>query len=289
VAGEVFVRPMKAEEIAFALRLAAAEGWDPGDEDGACFYRTDPEGFLLAEADGAPVGCISAVAYGPDFGFIGLFIVRADARGRGYGSRLWDAAMARLGGRCIGLDAVLEERERYARFGFRAQYANARFAGRAPWTLQPSAAAAPDRPLVHSIGEVPPPALRAYDRACFPADRGDFVARWTAMPGCRALAVYGDGQVRGYGVIRTCGGGFKVAPLFADDAACAEALFRGLTEHVPAGREVYLDVPEANPAGAALAAGLGMAEVFRTLRMYRGEVPPVDLSRVFGVTSLELG
>jgi hypothetical protein len=38
-----------------------------------------------------------------------------------------------------------------------------------------------------------------------------------------------------------------------------------------------------------LASGLGTAEVFRTLRMYRGEVPPVQLSRVFGVTSLELG
>ena len=109
------------------------------------------------------------------------------------------------------------------------------------------------------------------------------------MPGCRALAVLEDGQVRGYGAIRACRTGHKVAPLFADDAPCAEALLRGLAERVPAGQEVFFDVPEANPAGAALASGLGTAEVFRTLRMYRGEVPPVQLSRVFGVTSLELG
>lgn len=145
--------------------------------------------------------------------------------------------------------AVLDEQERYARFGFRPYYANARHARSAPWTFQAPANAAQDPPLVCSIGDVPPAVLRAYDRGCFPADRGDFASRWTAMPGCRALAVLEDGQVRGYGAIRACRTGHKVAPLFADDAPCAEALLRGLAERVPAGQEVFFDVPEANPAG----------------------------------------
>jgi GNAT superfamily N-acetyltransferase len=126
--GTVDIRPMRAGEMGFAIGLAAKEGWDPGLADARCYRHTDPEGFLVGEVDGEPVGCISAVTYGADFGFVGLFIVREELRGRGYGSAIWDAGMRRLEGRTAGLDAVLEEQERYARFGFRAAYSNVRYA-----------------------------------------------------------------------------------------------------------------------------------------------------------------
>ncbi|CAN5678757.1 hypothetical protein BH11ARM2_BH11ARM2_21040 [soil metagenome] len=43
----------------------------------------------MAILDGEPVGCISAARYGDDLGFIGLYIVRPDYRGRGHGIALW--------------------------------------------------------------------------------------------------------------------------------------------------------------------------------------------------------
>ncbi|MGB2646710.1 MAG: GNAT family N-acetyltransferase, partial [Pseudolabrys sp.] len=39
----------------------------------------------------------------------------------------------------------------------------------------------------------------------------------------------------------------------------------------------------------ALAQDLGLAPVFETARMYTGDIPPLALERVFGVTTLELG
>ena len=97
------IRRMTAKEVAFAIDLAAGEGWNPGIHDGACFYATDPAGFFVAELDGELVGSISAVAYNDSFGFMGLYIVKPEFRGIGIGTRLWEAGMAYLTGHNIGL------------------------------------------------------------------------------------------------------------------------------------------------------------------------------------------
>ena len=87
---------MRPEEIALAADWAAAEGWNPGLADAACFATVDPEGFLIGELDGAPAATISCVNYDERFAFLGFYIVRPDLRGRGYGLRIWNAAIAPL-------------------------------------------------------------------------------------------------------------------------------------------------------------------------------------------------
>jgi hypothetical protein len=53
---------MRREEIAFAIDLAAREGWNPRLHDAECFFAADPGGFLMGEPLGEAVGCISAVS-----------------------------------------------------------------------------------------------------------------------------------------------------------------------------------------------------------------------------------
>ena len=72
---EVRIRVMQADEVGFAIDLAAAEGWKPGVCDAQAFYETDPEGFFIGLLNDEPIGCISAVSYKGRFGFIGLYIV----------------------------------------------------------------------------------------------------------------------------------------------------------------------------------------------------------------------
>src|SRR5215210_8936288 len=93
---DLVIRPGSRGELDLTVEWAANEGWNPGLSDAECFYAADPEGFLLAFRDGEPVASISVVRYGSDFGFLGLYIVRPNLRGRGYGYQLWRAGMAHL-------------------------------------------------------------------------------------------------------------------------------------------------------------------------------------------------
>jgi GNAT superfamily N-acetyltransferase len=117
---------MRPDEIALAADWAAAEGWNPGLADATCFATVDPAGFLIGELDGAPAATISCVNYDARFAFIGFYIVRPDLRGRGYGLRMWAAAIAHAGTRVVGLDGVVAQQQNYRKSGFALAHANIR-------------------------------------------------------------------------------------------------------------------------------------------------------------------
>lgn len=273
-------RIMTPADLDAAIGWAADEGWNPGLADAARFRAADPEGFLALHEDGAPVASISVVRYGERFGFLGLYIVRPDRRGRGLGHALWRAGMAHLGDRVVGLDGVVAQQANYARSGFVAAHRSVRYAG------APAIVAAHD-PTVRPADAALLPALVAFDRAHFPATRAAFLRGWLLGAGHVARVRVVDGAVVGYGVRRPCRAGSKIGPLFARDPATAEALALALIEG--AGGPVALDVPEPNAAGAALARRLGLAPVFETARMYRGPAPDLPISQVYGLTTFELG
>jgi GNAT superfamily N-acetyltransferase len=276
------IATMTAADVAFAIGLAAAEGWNPGTDDAAAFFAADPEGFLVGYLGDQPVGCISAVSYGGTFGFIGLYIVVPEHRGKGHGIALWRRAIARLARHNIGLDGVPAQQDNYRRSGFRLAYGNARFEHVGP-------VAPPSTRVLVPLAGIPFAQLAAYDRRFFPASRDAFLRHWIAQPGARGVAAVADGALQGYGVIRPCRTGSKIGPLFAADPAIADDIFRALRSRVDVGAPVYLDVPETNAAALALADRHAMRRVFGTARMYTGEFPDLPLANIFGVTSFELG
>ena len=107
---ELRIRTMRPDEIPIAVEWAAAEGWNPGLANSACFATVNSDGFLVGELDGAPVATVSCINYDARFAFLGFYIVRRDVRGRGYGLRIWNAAMSHAGARVIGLDGVVGQR-----------------------------------------------------------------------------------------------------------------------------------------------------------------------------------
>jgi hypothetical protein len=275
------VRRMKADEVDLIREWAAAEGWNPGRYDGPCFFATDPDGFFVGELGRRPVACLSCVAYDDGFGFLGQYIVAPDCRGRGYGLRTWQAGLAHLGGRNVGLDGVLAQQGNYERSGFRFANHHIRYTGQGGGAVPPG--------LVR-LSAVPVDELVAYDRTCFPAPRPGFIRAWVTLPESVALGCVRDGRLAGYGGLRRSADGYKIGPLFADDDGAADLLLRGLAAE--AGSHPFcLDVPEAaaHPSAERLAKSFGMREVFRTARMYTRGVPPIRSDRVYGITTMELG
>jgi ribosomal protein S18 acetylase RimI-like enzyme len=275
------VRAMRPDEIAIAVDWAAAEGWNPGLVDAACFATVDADGFFIGELDGAPAAMVSCVNYDASFAFIGFYMVRADLRGRGYGLRLWKSAVAHAGQRVIGLDGVVAQQPNYKKSGFALAYANVRYGGILAAPGAPAAATT-------ALTDVPLAVVAASDRTVFPAPRAAFLRAWIDAPGHLGRALLRDGRLVAWGVIRPCRTGHKIGPLVADDRAAAETVLAALLA-ARGGGEIFLDVPSVNREAVALAQGLGLTPVFETARMYTGAIPQLRLERVFGVTTFELG
>ena len=275
------IRTMRPEEIALAVDWAAAEGWNPGLGDAACFATVDPGGFLIGELDGAPAATISCLHYDARFAFLGFYIVRPDLRGHGHGLGIWNAAVAHAGARVIGLDGVVAQQESYRKSGFKLAYANVRYGGTVAAPPAPQADIVP-------LSDVPFAAVEADDATVFPAPRPAFLRAWIGASGHIGRALVRDGRLAAWGVIRPCRTGRKVGPLVADDRATAETVLSALLA-AAGGGEVFLDVPSLNRDAVALAESLGLAPVFETARMYTGAIPPLRLDRLFGVTTFELG
>ncbi len=277
---ELDIRPASRDDLAIMTEWAAAEGWNPGHHDADAFHPTDPEGFLIGWQGDQPVSCISVVSYDDTYGFLGFYIAHPEHRGQGHGLATWQAGIARLGDRTIGLDGVVDQQPNYERSGFVLAERNVRYGG------IPTVGPAGDHPLVELTDLSP--ALAAYDAAMVPAPREAFLRHWVNPDHRRTLGYVEDGQIRGYGTIRACREGHKIGPLFADTPAIAEALFNALVTPL-GGQPVAIDVPEPNREAVALATRHGLTPVFETARMYRGRAPSLPLDRIYGITSFELG
>ncbi|MDF5732645.1 MAG: GNAT family N-acetyltransferase [Rhizonema sp. PD38] len=274
------VRLMKRSELDLIIDWAAAEGWNPGIYDAECFYQADRCGFFVGELNNELVASISAVAYSKHFAVIGFYIVKPQFRGRGFGMKMWRAAMAYLGiERNISLDGELAQQENYQKSGFQIAYRHLRYEAKGGGVV-PSG--------IVELKSVPFEKLLAYDQEFFPAERSQFLRLWINRPNSTALGVVRDGHVVGYGVIRPSYTGLRIGPLYADDEQIAEQLLLALLAFASDAR-VFLDVPDANPEAIKLAQRYGMNPVSEVARMYNKEIPNLPINRVFAVTCVEVG
>ena len=261
---------------------ATDEGWNVGLTDPLAFLAADPEGFLMGRVDGEPLVSISVVKQGAGFGFLGFYIARPKVRGQGYGMRIWNAGMACLAGRNVGLDGLVAQQGNYRKSGFDLAWNNVRFEGAAPELSPPAGVTLVD------ARAVPFDRLAAYDRRFVPADRDAFLALWLGLPQRASRVALRDGEIVGLAVMRACPAAFKVGPVYAASPEIAAGLVSGLAKELKP-RAVAIDVPDMNAPAIALAERIGLKPSSMSARMYTGPAPAIDRAGLFGVTSLELG
>jgi hypothetical protein len=271
-----------AEDVQRMADWAGDEGWNPGNTDALAFHAADPGAFLIGRLDGEPVTCISVVRYGTALGFLGFYIARPQVRSKGYGIKVWDAGMARLRGRNVGLDGVVAQQHNYKKSGFRSAWNNIRHEG------TPAEVGSPRGVSLVDARSIAFDKLAAFDRRFFPEARESFLAPWISLPERAAMVALKDGKPVGFAVMRACRAASRVGPLFADSAEIAGALVSALAVKTGA-TTVAIDVPDRNKPAVRLAEQMGLKPSFETARMYTGPDPAVDYAGLFGVTSLELG
>jgi GNAT superfamily N-acetyltransferase len=277
------IRNMTFDEVRdIAIKWAGEEGWNPGINDATPFFNADPKGFYVGLLDGEPIACKSAVAYDDHFGFMGFYIVKPEYRRKGYGYRLWKYALESLGTRNSGMDGVLSQQANYQKSGYKIAYRNIRYEGLAQ--LYPE----DTHGIFHYTGKWFEELVR-YDAGLFPAQRSRFLEYWVNQPFSTTLISMDNIKINGYGTIRKCMIGYKIGPLLGDNTDICRSLFMGLNNFVEEGSIIYFDTPEPNRAAVELAESSGMKYVFETARMYNRGEPKLDINKIFGITTFELG
>jgi len=275
---------MTLDELPLLAGWATDEGWNPGVGDLDVAWALDPEAFIALRRDDELVGGGTVLSYDGAMGFMGLFIVRPDHRGKGLGTTLWEHRVELLAARLrpgatIGMDGVFDMVPFYEHGGFRLAHRDLRFQGSAPGSPGPD---------VVDASTVPFGQLAAFDAAHLGVDRAAFLGAWTQRPGVRSFAVVDDSGLTGYAVLRPCAVGFKTGPFLARSPEVAEQLL-GAVLKAAAGAQLQVDVPEPNSSGVRMLQSLGFTESFGCARMYRGAEPQVPVDQVYGVTSFEFG
>lgn len=285
---DVSIERLDERGVAELLALAADEGWDPGIGDAEAFHAADPDGFYGLRSDGRLAVGLSIVRLAPAQAFLGLYIAAPPYRGRGLGLRLWTDALDRFAGTTVGLDGVVAQQANYARSGFVMHHRNVRFAG----TPQP---AAPPTEHVRTASVADLSALADLDTAVGGIARRRFTDIWFRADETSertTLVVQRDDRIVAAATVRRCRAACKIGPLLVGSGATGARDARTLVDviaHRHPGETMLLDVPAPNGAASSLAADYGLEPVFETARMYLGDPPAIDLERLFGVATFELG
>jgi len=275
------ISTMTLDDLKIAISWAKREGWNPGLHDAECFFKADPNGFFKGTIDNKIIAVGSAVAYGDEYGFCGLYIVDKDYRGKNFGFELTKARLNYLGDRLTGIDGVLEMTDKYSKIGYVKQHENIRFKYSSNFEFI-------NNINIVDLSSVDFAKLSNYDRKYFPAKRDNFLKSWISQHDSFALSYIQNNSLQGYGVIRKCIAGHKIGPLFAENQEIANHIFQALVNKA-ASNEIYIDMPEPNPAVKQFIKDYSLKEVFYTTRMYRNGMPNINLNNIFGITTFELG
>ncbi|WP_320674527.1 GNAT family N-acetyltransferase [Prochlorococcus sp. MIT 1341] len=291
------IKPLEAADIPLVTEWARQEGFAPGNGDVGIYQHTDRQGLWVGWLGEKPIGCIAGVRYNSEYGFLGLFLVIPEERGHGYGVQLWQHALEHLADLpCIGLEAALNRIDDYKKWDFSVSSSTTR------WQWFGDGAGASKTPYNYdeqhgelkllSGQSIPPSSVQAYDAMREPSPRPHFIADWIKHPAGTVMAlVDSNGCCHGFGRIRPClltkGEGWRIGPLLANSQDLAEILLNSLIRRHPGA--VLLDAPGSNPLADQLFERLGFKALSTTVRMYRGQQPPISMKDVYGLACLELG
>ncbi len=285
ILNELQFQKLSFKDLKTLVQWAKKEGWNPGSYDAGAYWATDPDGFYGYFYDGALIAGGSIISYNKEFGFMGFFIVKPEYRSIGIGRKLWyqrrDTLLARLNkGASIGMDGVVDMQPFYQKGGFETAFRDIRYEkiGES-FDLDKN---------ISAIEENDTPSILKYDKRCFGFPRPQFIVPWLKLPENKTFKYMKNNQIKGFAIVRKADTGYRIGPLFADNENIAKELYMACLNSV-VGEPLCLDIPLINKKASNLMKQFNAKYVFECARMYYGEAPNIEIDKVYGITTFELG
>jgi predicted N-acetyltransferase YhbS len=286
-AEKIQIRLLDRRDVAEAMRLKEAAGWNQTEDDWRRLLRLGPRGCFAATVGGKVVATTTTTVYGRALAWVGMVLVDQRFRRKGIATALVRAALDGLeaeGVEAVKLDATPEGAPVYEGLGFEAELRIERWigtaGGRTPESGTPGDAA--PRQLFEKVFE--------FDRRAFGADRSELL-QTLSDEACitPSLRVGGDGLLRGYALARRGSPACYAGPVVAEDVETAAYLLDDVLGRLGGGR-VYVDLNTTFEGGAPELSARGFVKQRELVRMRRGKRTPAGTSRsVFAIAGPEIG
>ena len=280
------LRVLRTEDLPFADSLCAVAGWNQTLGDWRRFLEMEPEGCVLAEWDGLPVGTATTMRYASEMAWIGMVLVHPEHRRRGVGRALLHHCIAWLQARrvrCVKLDATPAGKQVYDGLGFKSEWTLVRWEHAGLQVAKPAAAGlrpwrASDLPLIASL-----------DAAAFGVAREKLAEALASQSRLAFVLETVAGRVAGYGLMRPGSRATYLGPVVAVSDEVGMQLVQALLANAT-GERVFWDIPDANTAAVDWARQHGFIQQRMLTRMYLGEnTTPGNPLQQFAIAGPEVG
>jgi GNAT superfamily N-acetyltransferase len=117
------IRPMQRSDIADAMKLSGAEGWNQTEKDWKLLIEGPQNVCMLTEYAKKIIGTTTAINYSNQIAWIGMVLVDKEYRGQGVSKSLLTNILKKLESfTSIKLDATPEGQRVYKKFDFKDEY-----------------------------------------------------------------------------------------------------------------------------------------------------------------------
>lgn len=280
------LRVLRLEDLPFADSLCAIAGWNQNLGDWRRFLEMEPEGCVLAEWSGSPVGTATTLRYASEVAWIGMVLVHPEHRRRGIGRALLNHCIAWLQARrvrCIKLDATPAGKQVYDGLGFKSEWTLVRWEHAGLQLARPADARlrpwrTSDLPLIASL-----------DAAAFGVSREKLAEALASQSRLALVLESAPGRVTGYGFMRPGSRATYLGPMVAASDEVGLQLVQALLANTT-GERVFWDIPNANIAAMDWARQHGFTQQRMLTRMYLGEnTAPGNPRQQFAIAGPEVG
>jgi len=276
---QVEIRLLFESDIAAAMRLKEAAGWNQTEDDWRRLLMLEPNGCFGAIKDGRLVGTTTTTTYGDELAWIGMVLVDPQHRRQGIAAKLMNVALDYLNGKAatVKLDATALGQPVYEKFGFQVESLIERWSGTG--NLQSA----------ESFGGASSSELLALDRIAFNADRSKLIE--ALMKGGSVPPVLmrdADDELSGYALARNGTRADYVGPVVAKDPQQAETLLDQVLSQLH-DRRVYIDFNKECSAGSRVLSDRGFVKERDLIRMRAGRPGPKTSPLIVGIAGPEIG
>lgn len=283
----VRLRPLSEADIPATLLLSQEAGWNQVGADWRIFLELG-EAFGLFTRDDRLIATAATLPLGARLAWISMVLVTPEHRRRGLARWLLRHSLAALleKRRVPVLDATPAGRAVYLALGFRDCWCMHRLVARAP-IRAPEATGSEDTAL-RPIDAGDWPALVAYDRGAFGAERGAVLHRLAERLPAAALVAERRGRIAGFLLGRNGHMMGQLGPLVAEDDAVARLLLARAFALIPP--PLAIDLADRHAGIAGWLGALGFSAQRPLIRMaHQSDSASDDPARLFAVAGPELG